>query len=161
MESGLGVRVWFFQLKGGATRRRFCCCLLAGFGCVVDHGLVHAIEVDGGGAPDDGFDCAAVDGAGGEVVGGECGAHIGFPLLLSSVASPLRQMGTHIREEISYRLQSGPGWRATVNKRSGVGDIARRIFPVACWNGRRCSSVAVKNESGVHVVLPTFRSGVY
>jgi hypothetical protein len=36
---------------------------------VVDHGLIHAVEVDGGSAPDNGFDCAALDCSAGDVFG--------------------------------------------------------------------------------------------
>jgi hypothetical protein len=38
---------------------------------IVDHGLVHAVEVNGGHAPDHRFDGAALDGTLGEVGGGE------------------------------------------------------------------------------------------
>ncbi len=44
---------------------------------VVDHGLDHAVEVDGGHAPDDSLDGAAAKGALGEIFGGEaCGGGI-------------------------------------------------------------------------------------
>ena len=67
MVSGLGVRVWFFQLEGARPVDDLVAAL-AGFG-VVDHGLIHAVEVDRGHAPDDRLDGAALNGALGEITG--------------------------------------------------------------------------------------------